>query len=491
MLLSKIPAQSSIFMNGWKNTAQAALNTSRLKIAAIVAIIFAGITALFALNYVWKARFPESNSKESVNGQKTTDQIPEDPEDQIEKKKTSDQQGETTKKVEIISTTNLGKTNQEGSPNQSDQKKSELNFSHVKEESKEEKNTSMDESSDVDKPPNPSSDLLDTSLPNQPLNPPLNTVDTPSQLSIPTPISPPIDRQDPQWINAHPDVPLINVIDNSILPRSHSTDFLFLVMFLEKHGHLLTRLNLTGLTVDDDEFETIIKKVLNIEYLSLHSHKITDDALACLKGLPLKSIDLNCCELTEDGLAHLKGFQLTSAKFNGCKKLKNNALAHLKGMPLTSVEFRNCKKLTEKGIAHLKNMQLTSVKFGGCVGLTDEALAHLKGMALHFVEFLRCHQLTDNGLFHLKDMLLTGAHFGSCRQLTDDGIAHFKNMPLENAVFYDCKKLTDKIFDHFDGMPLRELNLNGCDQISDNAAAAFILKHHLVQDSTFKRLWKK
>lgn len=246
----------------------------------------------------------------------------------------------------------------------------------------------------------------------------------------------------PTWINKNSEVPLTNLGLN---------DYNTIVNFVKKHGNQLTCLNLGDFEINDAQFKELISLTPNLNFLSIHSKKLTHRALIHLKGLPLTSADFHgCYSLSDLALPHFKGLKhLTRLNLRKCSLSNNNALSHLKGLQLSSLDLSDNVWLTDGALAHLKGMPLTSINFGGCHELTDDALAHLNGMPLKSIDFCNCKQLTDEALSYLKGMPLTIVKFFGCERLTDQALIHLKGMPLKEINFSCCNLMSKKALSDF------------------------------------------
>ena len=227
-------------------------------------------------------------------------------------------------------------------------------------------------------------------------------------------------------INDSPETPLYEYYDLST--------FFQVEDFLMDHGSEITALNLLHIDLDDAHVERLIGLCPILEHLTVgQSSKFKGDALASLKGLPLRSIVLcHHHDLTDDKLEVLKELPLESVKFNGSSKLTDKTLEFLKGKPLHTAQFYWCKLITDSGLENLKGMPLEKVFFGGCPQLTDRGLDNFEGMALREISFAET-QVTDQGLKIFLGMPLEYVDFEACPNLTQDALAEFKKSvkPLE------------------------------------------------------------
>ena len=180
------------------------------------------------------------------------------------------------------------------------------------------------------------------------------------------------------------------------------------------------RLHYVGLSyldeIDDEKFARLMQGCPNLTHLYARELSITDAALAHLHEKPL----------------------LTSVSLRDCGKLTEKALAHLKGMPLTSVSFRVFHNLPDEALENLKGMPLTNAEFFDC-GLTDKALENLKGMALTSIDIRYNKNLTNKALEILKEMPLKSIFLEGCYNIKKEAIndlkKHFASKGIELDVY--------------------------------------------------------
>ena len=174
----------------------------------------------------------------------------------------------------------------------------------------------------------------------------------------------------------------------------------------------------------------LLKKLPDLDELSLGNPAMTDSQMGALQGLPkLRSLGLMGAPISDSALATLKTLPSLRILNIMDTKVTDAGLAHLSG--LTALEYLCLKGLpvTDAGLAELKkltaltNLILTDTK------VTDAGLVHLAGMTRLESINLSNTAVTDAGLVHLGQMPgLAGVNVMGTK-VTDAGLVHLKPLP--------------------------------------------------------------
>ena len=184
-----------------------------------------------------------------------------------------------------------------------------------------------------------------------------------------------------------------------------------------------------------------IKRLTNLETLSLRKTKVTDAGLVHLKSLiNLTRLNLWESEVTDVGLVHLKG--LTELRGLGLRntQITDAGLVHLKGLTNLQTLDLSHTQVTDAGLVHLAGLNLKSLVIPK-QARTDIGLKHFLAAMTPSPELdLGNWQITDAGLEHLKEWTnMQGLGLRST-QITDAGIAHLKELTrLERLDLHDTQ----------------------------------------------------
>jgi hypothetical protein len=188
-------------------------------------------------------------------------------------------------------------------------------------------------------------------------------------------------------------------------------------------------------TLGDDYFHSVVEVNIDFSVRGPANRRLTDEALAHLKGLPrLERLLLGPSQASDDGLAdvgklrHLRsiividGRHVTDAgvaHLAGCKNLERLCLSDsqvgdeglrvLSQLPRLKELWLQDARCTDRGLAHVGRMrQIEVLRIGNRDGrnfrITDAGLAHLANLPQLPDLELRNTGITDRGLVHLEGM---------------------------------------------------------------------------------------
>ncbi len=177
-----------------------------------------------------------------------------------------------------------------------------------------------------------------------------------------------------------------------------------------------------------------IKRLTNLETLSLRKTKVTDAGLVHLKSLiNLTRLNLWESEVTDVGLVHLKG--LTELRGLGLRntQITDAGLVHLKGLTNLQTLDLSHTQVTDAGLVHLAGLNLKSLVIPK-QARTDIGLKHFLAAVEPSSELkLRYWEITDAGLVHLRGLPNLQSLYLP-KQLTDVGLVHLAGMNLKSLV---------------------------------------------------------
>lgn len=251
-----------------------------------------------------------------------------------------------------------------------------------------------------------------------------------------------------------------------------------LLLFLQKYGQLVTRLNLRKFReeCDDKLLEEIIKYCPNLKQLQIVCHyknygwegstnpKISDSFLEYLMGLKaLKDLKLVDFTLTKDTLTELKGFEsLESLTLEKCCIGKDSLIplqgaASLKSLALYAFGLKpsESRKTITQEVEHLKSV---------------ETLEHLDITANNSVN------IGDKGfkfICEIKSLRQLSLHSA---KISDQGLSGLSVLEsLEHLDLSYCDRITSEGLKHIAALSpkLQYLDLSGCEKISKNEIEDF------------------
>lgn len=174
----------------------------------------------------------------------------------------------------------------------------------------------------------------------------------------------------------------------------------------------LTSLSLRGcISLSDTSLECLQKMPLTDLDLAVCDW-LSDEGLAHLRGLPITRLDLGGFQVSADpglnftpeSLSKTLGgvVMLTRRLSLGSNLVTDEGLAALRGMPLKTLSLSNCKWLRDEALHHLEGMPLSALDLASCYSITDEGLRLLHWLPLTFLDLTRCPLVTPAGLAQLR-----------------------------------------------------------------------------------------
>jgi hypothetical protein len=196
-----------------------------------------------------------------------------------------------------------------------------------------------------------------------------------------------------------------------------------------------------------------LRKLTNLESLSLFGTRISDSSLEHLRGpAGLKILNLRETGVSDAGLEHLRGLtklerlDLTDTRIAGPglsylanlagirsltlanSQITDAGLEHLRELTqLESLSLRDTK-ITGRGLKHVS--ALRNIRFLGLGGtqVDDTGLAHLKGLSNLERLSLRDARATDIGMSHLKGLANLRSLSVQGTQATEAGLSRLKDV---------------------------------------------------------------
>ena len=162
---------------------------------------------------------------------------------------------------------------------------------------------------------------------------------------------------------------------------------------------MLMRYELTPRTVE------ILEGWQDLQSLSLIVKDVTDEELSMMSGLSnlgFLSIDESPM-LSDEGIAHLKSLPLRSLTIGECK-ISDEGLSHLGEIHGLSSLNLNSDSITDEGLEHLKELSSLTMLYIGGTEISDAGLAHLANLnGLRYLT-IRKGKFTDQCIEDLKEI---------------------------------------------------------------------------------------
>jgi hypothetical protein len=157
---------------------------------------------------------------------------------------------------------------------------------------------------------------------------------------------------------------------------------------------------------DPDPLLPLLRKLPDLEELTIRNKKFDDPSMAQLEGLPkLATLIVSLSSVGDDGLKtletlpRLRTFQATSTK------ITDSGLVHLQDLVGLEVLVLGGNDITDAGVARLAKLKSLTGLFLNSTKLTDAGLDHLRGMSRMTKLNLSNTAVTDAGVASLKKAL--------------------------------------------------------------------------------------
>ena len=176
--------------------------------------------------------------------------------------------------------------------------------------------------------------------------------------------------------------------------------------------------------------------------------KVSDDDLACLKGLTqLRLLWLTGTNVTGSGLAYLKDLTRLQDLDLRYTPLTDAGLEHLKGLTHLKRLLLVETQVTDAGLEQLKGLTELQELFLWHTNVTDAGLEHLKGLTQLQKLVLTYTKVTDAGLEHLIGLTnLRSLDLGA--RVTDAGLEKLKGLTQLRSLDLAGAKVTDAGLEH-------------------------------------------
>lgn len=185
----------------------------------------------------------------------------------------------------------------------------------------------------------------------------------------------------------------------------------------------------------DDEDLVEIGKLLTLTRLSISaSPDLSDQGLASLATLKLRTLRITDSQITDDGIQHLTHMKSLRELDLDSKHITDQGLDRLSELQMLTQLDLEGEHITDQGLAHLSEMaSLTDLELAS-EQLTDQGLEHLKNMSSLTKLGLKSEKLTDQGLGNLSNLTSLTSLYLSSRLITDQGLRHLSDLKNLNYV---------------------------------------------------------
>ena len=167
----------------------------------------------------------------------------------------------------------------------------------------------------------------------------------------------------------------------------------------------VSSLSLSLRAVSDDEMRWL-GSLSNLGYLSIdESPTISNQGLAPLKSLQLRSLSIGDCQIGDEGLAHLSGMQGLSSLNIGDNRITDAGLVHLKELSSLTMLMLNSHKITDAGLAHLTELDRLRYLTLRKAKITGECIESLKNFRQLSHLNLSDTKITDQDIKDIREAL--------------------------------------------------------------------------------------
>ena len=185
----------------------------------------------------------------------------------------------------------------------------------------------------------------------------------------------------------------------------------------------------------DDEDLVEIGKLSKLTRLTISaSPNLSDQGLASLSTLNVRTLRITDSRITDDGIQHLTNIKSLHELDLESKHITDLGIKNLSGMDTLTQLDLDGDNITDQGLEHLsamtslKDLELESER------ITDQGLEYLKNMTSLTKLGLKSEKLTDHGLGNLNNMTSLTSLYLSGKLITDQGLSHLSDLKNLNYV---------------------------------------------------------